>query len=140
MPFYGPPGTGTGLTAASQAQQEAGTDVAVGTTPGRQHFHPSAAKLWLKATANSTTIEVSYNITSVADTATGRMTVTIATDFSGVDWAGMVCAEVAAAADAHTQVLDSIPAADTCVIENANPVSGLIDPVAWFLVGYGDFA
>ena len=140
MPFYGPPGAASSVTAASQAEQEAGTEAAKYVAPATQQFHPSAAKLWLKATANSTTIEVSYNITSVADTAIGRMTVTIATDFSGVDWAGMVCAEVAAAADAHTQVLDSIPAADTCVIENANPVSGLIDPVAWFLVGYGDFA
>lgn len=135
MPFYGP---SSGVSAASQAEQEAGSEAAKYVAPATQHFHPSAAKLWLKATANSTTIEASYNITSVADTATGRMTVTIATDFSGLDWAGMVCAEVTNSADAHTQTLDSAPAAGTCIMENANSASGFIDPVAWFLVGYGD--
>ena len=140
MPFYGPPGAASSVTAASQAEQEAGTEAAKYVAPATQQFHPSAAKLWLKATANSTTIEVSYNITSVADTAIGRMTVTIATDFSGVDWAASISAEVALFTDVHSQSLDSAPAAGTCIMENANAASGALDPVAWFLVGYGDFA
>ena len=57
---------------------------------------------------------------------------------ASLDWAGMVCAEVTNSADAHTQTLDSAPAAGTCIMENANSASGFIDPVAWFLVGYGD--
>jgi hypothetical protein len=68
--------SGSGLAAATQAEQETGTSVLVATTPGRQHFHQSAAKCWGKFTQNSTTVEVGYNITSVADTNTGIMTVT----------------------------------------------------------------
>ena len=40
-----------------------------------------AAKVWLRATANSTTILESYNVNSIVDTATGRMQVMIQTDF-----------------------------------------------------------
>ena len=137
---------GGGGTAASQAEQEAGTDVTVFTSPGRQQFHPSAAKLWGKFTANSTTIEASYNITSVADTATGRMTVTIATDFSGADWCGLLSVELGDATTEKIGIdLDSAPAAGTCVLEGTDltdgstPFSGK-DPVAWFLAGFGDQA
>lgn len=133
--------SGGSFTAATQAEQEAGTDVTVGTTPGRQHFHPSAVKCWGKFTANSTTIEASYNITSVADTATGRMTVTIATDFSGADWAAFANAEVATFTTTTAIVtLDSAPTAGTCVIEACDVANNAFDAVAWFFGGLGDLA
>src|SRR3990167_4346591 len=75
---------------AIQSEQETGTDATRAVTPGRQHFHPSAAKFWVKWTGNSTTILVSYNMTSIADTGVGDADGTIATDFSGVNWCGQV--------------------------------------------------
>jgi len=79
---------GTGLTgaAATQAEQEAGSSTTVFTSPGRQHFHPSAAKFWASVTANGITLNESYNVTSHTDTGTGDLTITIATDFSTATW------------------------------------------------------
>ena len=138
MPYFPP---SSGGTAATQAEQEAGSSTTVFTTPGRQHFHPSEAKCWGKFTANSITIEVSYNITSVADTATGRMTVTIATDFSGIDWAGFVSTETATLdANRALPTFDSAPAAGTCVLEGALGDGTVADPVAWCFAGFGAHA
>lgn len=139
MPFYGPSGGGT---AATQAEQETGSSTTVFVTPGRQQYHASAAKCWGKFTANSTTIEASYNITSVADTATGRMTVTIATDFSGADWAGFICVEwTTFVASPFAWQLDSAPAAGTCVLESymyTEPTFAAADATAWMFLGLGD--
>lgn len=73
------------LGIATQAQQEAGTSLVVNVTPGTQQFHPSAAKCWLRANMTGN-IGASYNITSITDTGTGVLTVTIATDFSSSDY------------------------------------------------------
>lgn len=134
--------------AATQAEQETATSTTTYVSPGRQQFHPSAAKLWLKATQGSTTIEASYNITSVADTATGLMTVTIATDFSGEDWAGFVSlvedGQNGTDSATFSLGLAASPAAGTCVMQAANVDGGdadvdLMDPsTAWCLVGFGD--
>jgi hypothetical protein len=91
--FIAPPATNTVsgiLQTATQADQEAGTDVTVAVTPGSQHFHPSAAKFWCYTNgAGTPVIGVSYNVTSIADTGTGLMTVTLANDFSSSQWCGV---------------------------------------------------
>lgn len=75
-------------TAASQAEQEAGSSTTVFTTPGRQHFHPSAAKVWGKTLGSTVPVlTVSFNMTSITDAGVGRLTCTIATDFSTSDYA-----------------------------------------------------
>jgi hypothetical protein len=73
------------LGAATQSEQEAGSSTTVGVTPGRQQYHPSAAKWWCSAN-DSGTIGASYNTTSVTDGGTGDITFTIATDFSSGSW------------------------------------------------------
>ncbi len=75
--------TGISTGAATQAEQETGTATNVYVSPGRQHYHESAAKFWVQFTSVTTTaILSSYNVTSIADNGTGDTTVTIATDFS----------------------------------------------------------
>jgi hypothetical protein len=70
---------------ATQAEQETGTSVAKAVTPGRQQFHPSAAKTW--ATFDSAgSASSSYNLTSITDTGTGNLTANIGTDFSSANW------------------------------------------------------
>jgi len=76
----------TAVPAATQAEQEAASSTTVFTTPGRQQYHPSANKWWAKWEGGSTTLEASYNVTSVSDDGTGDSTVTIATDFSSTEW------------------------------------------------------
>lgn len=78
----------TSIAAATQAEQEAGASTTVAVTPGRQHFHPSAAKAWLRFNSAGT-VAASYNITSVTDTGGGNWTVNIATDFSTGAYCGV---------------------------------------------------
>lgn len=70
---------------AAQSDQEAGTSTLLAVTSGRQHFHPSAVKAWLVAGVTGN-ILASYNITSLTDTGTGDIAVTIATDFSSANY------------------------------------------------------
>ena len=61
---------------------ETGTATDSIVSPGRQHFHQSAAKFWGYYDQVADTLRASYNITGVADTAAGIFAVTIATDMS----------------------------------------------------------
>ena len=70
---------------ATQAEQEAGVSLTVATSPGRQHFHPSAAKCWVDFSVAGV-VAASYNITSVTDSGAGDWTVNIATDMSSGDY------------------------------------------------------
>ncbi len=77
-----------GSIAASQADQEAASSTSVYVSPGRQHFHPSAAKFWVIFTSvTTTTISASYNVTSLTDNATGDTTVNFTTSFSSANYA-----------------------------------------------------
>lgn len=102
----------------------------------------SHVRAWGRFTANSTTIQSSYNITSIGDTATGRMTVTIATDFAADTWAGQVTLE---ANNADAAVL--VPSLDTgniaagsCIMECwlvGTTTEALTDPTSWCFAGFG---
>jgi hypothetical protein len=134
---------------AIQGEQETGTDVVRAVTPGRQHFHPSAAKFWVKWTAASTTILVSYNMTSIANTGTGDADGTIATDFSGTDWFGMVCtvedvngwdAEECQGSGFNAQAAGTFGVLCSTITEGGTSVCSLTDPNQWHAAGFGDFA
>lgn len=73
-----------GAAAATQAEQEAGTDTAPYTSPARQHFHPSAPKAWVtfSGVGASTSVISSYNVTSVTRNASGDYTITFTNPFS----------------------------------------------------------
>lgn len=133
---------------ASQAEMEAGSSTSVVVTPGRQHFHPGHPKCWGKTTVSggTPTLQNSYNITSITDTATGRLTWTIATDFSSANWAFLGSVE---RANTTTTVAN---ARDDC-LRNATQAAGalehecwdkaatnnaLADPASWFMCGLGD--
>jgi hypothetical protein len=134
--------------AAAQADQETATSTTTYVSPGRQHFHPSAAKFWVNWTGNSTTIRVSYNMTSIADTAVGDADGTIGTDFSGADWAG-TCSTLETGTDGWDA--DSVQssgfnarAAGTfgvlcgVIIDGGTAAASLTDPDQWCVTGHGD--
>jgi hypothetical protein len=132
---------------ASQANQEAGTSTALLVTPGRQHFHPGHPKLWAYVTVSSgtPTLETSYNVTSIGDTAAGILTVTIATDFSTANWSPHVTAErtttsVGGANMRIPSVRFGGQAAGTIIVEVDDDDGGLKDPAAWSVMGLGDHA
>ena len=80
--------TVAGAVVATQANMETGTAVDLVVTPGRQAFHPGHPKAWGYITGGaSPALVVNYNTASIADTGTGNITVTIATDFSTANYA-----------------------------------------------------
>lgn len=78
----------SGLSAASQAQQETASSNAVAVTPGTQHFHPSAAKAYafVRLSGGTPTVTTGYNIASITDNGTGDWTINFTTAFSTADF------------------------------------------------------
>ena len=74
---------------AVQGEMETGTDATRAVTPGRQHFHKSAAKAWIVFTISGTTVTVrdSYNVTSVTRNGVGDYSINLTTAFSSAYYA-----------------------------------------------------
>jgi hypothetical protein len=130
-----------------QSEQEAGNATTKAVTPGRQHFHPSAAKFWVNAVGGSTTILASYNMTSWANTGTGDADGTIATDFSGTGWFGCVSILDSTLAwnAQYTEFCGfNVHAAGTFGVlcarmeDGNNAVATVQNPEQWFVCGFGD--
>jgi hypothetical protein len=126
--------------AATETQMEAGNDGTIVVTPLLAQHHYSAAKCWLysifSAGAPATPPTIHYNITSMADTNTGRTVVTIATDFSSATWAALSSNDTTSASGMHPAV--NAHAAGTIELRSysgADP--GLSDPDAYNFVGFG---
>ena len=133
-----------GLTAAAQSDMETATSVALGSTPGRQHYHPGHPKVWCVADAAGN-IDASYNMTSVTDNGTGSITFTIATDFSSANWAASI--NIRDSDHTGTTMYSSeivSQAAGTLAAKNMRHGSSgdpaVSDPSQWYLIGLGDQA
>lgn len=74
----------SGGTAATQSDQETATSTTTFVSPGRQQFHPSAAKAWVlfKNVSGTPTIDSSYNVTSITDNGAGDFAANITNAFS----------------------------------------------------------
>lgn len=81
---------GSAPSAAAQSDQETGTSTTTYVSPGRQHFHPSAAKAWGNV-STPTTVNASYGgSASVSKTGTGAYTVTHGVTFSSANYSVLV--------------------------------------------------
>jgi flagellin len=129
----------TGDVVAAQSEMETATAVDAIVSPGRQHFHPSAAKFWCQASISGTAI-TSYNVTSVTDTAVGKVTVNIANDFSSADFCAVGGAVLNLGATAALLYAVSPPtAAGTILVQATNIANNaFVDPAEWSVVGFGD--
>jgi hypothetical protein len=136
------PSTGN---AASQSDQETGTSTSKYVSPGVQQYHPSAAKFWVKAGV-AADIAASYNITSLTDTGTGIVGITIAADFSSSAYCAVCAVEASATtwAVANTRevhIRNATLAAGTLsldCVDNTGTTSLVKDPSSWHCVGFGD--
>lgn len=74
--------------AATQAEQETGTATTVAVTPGRQQYHDSACKAWVKVGGEDGTpdIQEGYNVSSITDNGAGDYTVNFTTAFSAATY------------------------------------------------------
>lgn len=135
------------FTAASQAEQETGTATNRYVSPATQQYHQSAVKAWGKITVSggTPTLAVSYNTTSITDTATDQVTVTINNDFSSANYALTVSIEAA------TTTLSATTTSLAVFIRNATQLAGSFiiqacefdvgaatDPSAWHYQCCGD--
>lgn len=130
-----------GSTAASQAEQETGSLTTVFTSPGRQQFHPSAAKAWVRFNIAGT-VAASYNITSVTDNGPGDWTVNIATDFSSANYCGVAFGGQGETATARIFNMSAAAAAGTfrvvCNDVTDNPADPSVNEI--YAVFFGDQA
>ena len=125
---------------AVQSEMETGADLTRAVVPGRQHYHPSAAKFWLQTTGGGTPVNSSsYNVTSIADTNTGRMTITIATDFSSANWCCTATTFTGTGATSEGICNINAKAAGTVEIGNRTALAAYEDPATGYdAAGYGD--
>lgn len=132
---------------ATQAEMEAGTAANKYVAPSVAHFAPSAAKNWgcVTVSGGTPTLQTNYNITSITDTATDRLTVTIGNDFSSVNYS--IQATIEAATTTYSATTTSLVA----VVRNASKAVGSFildclefdigqatDPASWSWVCFGD--
>ncbi len=126
---------------STQAIMETATATDTAVNVGHQQFHPGHPKWWLEAavSAGTPTVGVSYNNTSITDTATGRVTATIATDFSSAAWCAMPNIESDASnALRSVNISNGALAAGTVEISCRDTSATLTDPAKWFCSGLGD--
>lgn len=126
---------GSAAIQATQSDMETGTSTSLVSTPGRQHFHPGHPKFWAWVSQSGATpsLTTSYNVTSITDTGTGQLTVTIDTDFSSANWCCVATSANGTNATAMTQ--NTKAAGSVLVMHNG----GSNDPSAgWNVLGLGD--
>lgn len=133
------------LPVATQADMESGTSNIVMVTPGMQQFHPSAVKCWIVCGVTGN-ILASYNITSITDTGTGDVAITIATDFSSVNWSCVMSVQRinSTAAEANERVgtikTASLAAGSVSLDcwDTTTTTNVIKDPTTWHMQGCGD--
>jgi hypothetical protein len=81
-----------GNMVATQAEVITGTAVDKLLTPGRQHYHISAAKAWARVTYSGGTpaLTDSYNVSGITDNGAGDLTVTFATAMTNATYTTVV--------------------------------------------------
>jgi hypothetical protein len=134
-----PTATGTVLSSAdvaTQANQETATSTATLVTPGRQQFHPSAAKGWALIGGTTANIIASYNVSSTVDVSTGRMTVVWDVDFSSASYA-VVCSGTNGTA-LTIMVVPSVRTAGQLDFYSLNTVNSGSDPTEYNVAAFGD--
>ena len=71
--------------AAAQSDMVAATSTTVYSSPGRQQYHPGHPKAWVSFSGS--TLNASFNVTSVTVNSTGNYTVTLTVPFSSANYA-----------------------------------------------------
>jgi hypothetical protein len=125
---------GSSLAAATQSELETATSTTVATTPGRQQYHPSAAKAWVSFTGSTGAVLSSYNVSSVSRTSTGQYTVNFTTAMSGTNYC--VVAGVKGVNQFNARTISQATA--SCDLDTRNQAGGYGDPTSVFVVFYGD--
>lgn len=124
---------------ATQAQQETGTATIVAVTPGRQHFHASAAKAWVKFDNAGAIQGTAYGVDSVTDNSTGNFSPQWTTDFSSVDY-GITLAVLSANPEGDNGLFVTASAVGSCTVEfgDAGAAPTESNLTACYVAAHGD--
>ena len=128
----------SGLAAATQAEMEAATSNTVAVTPLNTNFSPGVAKAWIVCSGDGTTINASHNITSITDTAVGKVTVTIATDFSSAAYSVITGVVFVGNSAQFVGVSNATKAAGSFEINCRNTLDNNTDPQFYCATCFGD--
>jgi hypothetical protein len=127
--------------AASQSEMEAASSALRWVTPVSAKWHPGVAKCWAYVTVSGGTpsLDASHNITSITDTNTGRLTITIATDFSSAAWSYACASEQpSAGTESIANIRTSTLAAGTVEVTCSALGGTDADPASYGFQGFGD--
>lgn len=126
---------------AVQSEMEAASSNVLAVTPGRQHFHPSAAKGWVNFNGTGTVaIRVSYNVSSITDNGVGDYTINWTVAFSSADYAAVGSVQ-SNASNAHLIAaikLGTAPTASALRVTAGAVDDGVRDPLIFNAVAFGD--
>src|SRR5262249_753618 len=126
-----------GAVISAQSDQETGTAVNKVVTPGRQQFHPSAAKGWAQMNISGSAT-ASYNVSSITDQGTGLAAVSWGTDFSSVNYGINVTKQSDLPWIVGTRSGGSGQTAGTTDLSSADFNSNAGDPTTMYCAAFGD--
>jgi hypothetical protein len=123
-----------GTSIATQAQQETATATDLIVSPGRQHFHPTAAKVWCSGDF-AAGVFASHNVSSLTDGGTGIVTVNFSTALSSTNYAAIVSPQ----SNSGTSISRvTTKAVGSVRVDFHNLASALVDVDAFNVVVFGD--
>ena len=130
----------TAIPNASQSDMETATSTVKSVTPAVAQSHPSAAKFWVHFNGNETPAVIGgYNVTSITDGGVGSYTINFTTAFSDTKYC-VVGSAVGIMASGWSQniVFVGTVAVGSVQVLCCNAGGDFVDPIAVFVVGYGD--
>lgn len=121
------------LTAATQAQQEAGSITTAYTSPARQQYHPSAPKAWARIvlTATVPSVGLNYNVASVTDGGVGAYTVNFTVALSAANYPPIGSVDAGAGAYVFVAQPNAVGGTVVNIYDSAAPPA-LVDQTFFF--------
>lgn len=135
----------SGVTVATQAQMEAGTNNTATVTPLAVNWHPGVAKAWGRFNGTGTpAFDASYNFdSSITDNGTGDYTISFTTGFSSANYSLVGTAGGSGNPENARFIIDSAsssPAAGTIRVAVTNTANARVDSSIICIVAFGDQA
>lgn len=130
--------TNLGVSIATQANQESASSASALVTPGRQQYHPSAAKVFAEWSGSATGAPTaSYNVSgNVVRNSVGNYTISFTTPFSSSNYVAVLTGSGGSAL--NVPVISSKLAGSVTVYFRKFDDSQMLDMTSANLVCYGD--
>ena len=127
------------LGIATQANQETATSLVTTVTPGRQQYHPSAAKAWCQATTSGGS-DGAYNITSITDAGVGDVYYNLTTALTGATPSAAFVVGTKSDPSYLNSVANSTTTGSLIRHLVRSTTGTLTDPNYFHMIAFGDFA